>query len=104
MKEQCLVGDKGLRMWRSKLRVRDTQFSSKAYGTHDWKEISIDGRVQLDLLMAIQRDHKLSRQAPGGGCKGGLFVSVLLLRRATCLVTCTMGRAAACSKQCTRTS
>ena len=50
-------------MWRSKLRVRDTQFSSKAYGTHDWKEISIDGRVQLDLLMAIQRDHKLSRQA-----------------------------------------
>ena len=50
-------------MWRSKLRVRDTQFSSKAYGTHDWKEISIDGRVQLDLLMAIQRDHKLSRRA-----------------------------------------
>ncbi|KAK9843469.1 hypothetical protein WJX81_004288 [Elliptochloris bilobata] len=48
------------RIRKSKLRVRDTQFSSKAYGTHDWKEISIDGRVQLDLLMAIQRDHKLS--------------------------------------------
>ena len=51
---------------RSKLRIRDTQFSSKAYGTHDWKEISIDGRVQLDLLMAIQRDHKLSRYSTLG--------------------------------------
>ena len=53
-------------MVRSKLRVRDTQFSSKAYGTHDWKEVSIDGRVQLDLLMAIQRDHKLSRYSTLG--------------------------------------
>ena len=40
--------------------MRDAQFSSKAYGTHDYKEITIDGRVQLDLLLAIQRDHKLS--------------------------------------------
>lgn len=63
------MADKGS-MWRSKLRVRDTQFSSKAYGTHDWKEISIDGRVQLDLLMAIQRDHKLSRQALRAAYKG----------------------------------
>ena len=55
------MADASRRWRRSKLRVRDTQFSSKAYGTHDWKEISIDGRVQLDLLMAIQRDHKLSR-------------------------------------------
>ena len=42
------------------LRMRDAQFSSKAYGTHDYKEITIDGRVQLDLLLALQRDHKLS--------------------------------------------
>ena len=40
--------------------MRDAQFSSKAYGTHDYKEITIDGRVQLDLLLAVQRDHKLS--------------------------------------------
>ena len=66
--------------------MRDTQFSSKAYGTHDWKEISIDGRVQLDLLMAIQRDHKLSRQALAGGCKSVTFVSVLVLWHATHLV------------------
>ena len=44
----------------SKLRMRDAQFSSKAYGTHEYKEITIDGRVQFDLLQAIQRDHKLS--------------------------------------------
>jgi DNA polymerase delta subunit 1 len=41
-------------------RMRDARFSSKAYGTHDYKEITIEGRVQLDLLQAIQRDHKLS--------------------------------------------
>lgn len=46
--------------WCSKLRMRDAQFSSKAYGTYDYKEITIDGRIQFDLLQAIQRDHKLS--------------------------------------------
>jgi DNA polymerase elongation subunit (family B) len=40
--------------------MRDARFSSKAYGTHEFKEISIEGRVQFDLLQAIQRDHKLS--------------------------------------------
>ena len=95
---------------RSRVKMRDTTFSSKAYGTRDMKEITIEGRVQvrervflsfffrvfsspaskvllltllsfslfpfrcppkqkkpilppsqqLDLLTAIQRDHKLS--------------------------------------------
>ena len=45
---------------RRKLKIRDAQFSSKAYGTHEYKEITIDGRVQLDVLTAITRDHKLS--------------------------------------------
>ena len=40
--------------------MRDAQFSSKAYGTREYKEISIDGRIQFDLLVALQRDHKLS--------------------------------------------
>jgi DNA polymerase delta subunit 1 len=40
--------------------MKDARFSSKAYGTHDFKEITIEGRVQFDLLQAIQRDHKLS--------------------------------------------
>ena len=44
----------------SRLRMKDTTFSSKAYGTRESKEITIEGRVQFDLLQAIQRDHKLS--------------------------------------------
>jgi DNA polymerase delta subunit 1 len=44
----------------SRLRMRDSTFSSKAYGTHDYKDIAIEGRVQFDLMWAIQRDHKLS--------------------------------------------
>ena len=48
------------RMVGSKLRMKDTTFSSKAYGTRDSKEITIEGRVQFDLLQAVQRDHKLS--------------------------------------------
>ena len=44
----------------SGLVMRDAQFSSKAYGTHAYKDITIEGRVQFDLLTAIQRDHKLS--------------------------------------------
>eukprot|EP00195_Chlamydomonas_chlamydogama_P002057 CAMPEP_0202920478 /NCGR_PEP_ID=MMETSP1392-20130828/76878_1 /ASSEMBLY_ACC=CAM_ASM_000868 /TAXON_ID=225041 /ORGANISM="Chlamydomonas chlamydogama, Strain SAG 11-48b" /LENGTH=1079 /DNA_ID=CAMNT_0049613975 /DNA_START=162 /DNA_END=3401 /DNA_ORIENTATION=+ len=41
-------------------RMKDTQFSSKAYGTHEYKDLPADGRVQLDLLMAVQRDYKLA--------------------------------------------
>ena len=37
-----------------------TVFSSKAHGTHEYKDLPIDGRVQLDLLTAIQREHKLA--------------------------------------------
>ena len=44
----------------SMCRMRDTVFSSKAYGTRESKETTIEGRIQLDLLQAIQRDHKLS--------------------------------------------
>jgi DNA polymerase elongation subunit (family B) len=44
----------------SKLRMKDTVFSSKAHGTREYKDITIDGRVQFDLLTAIMRDHKLS--------------------------------------------
>lgn len=48
------------RLRGSALTMKDAQFSSKAYGTHAYKDITIEGRVQFDLLTAIQRDHKLS--------------------------------------------
>lgn len=42
------------------LVMRDAQFQSKAYGTHAYKDIAIEGRVQFDMLTAVQREHKLS--------------------------------------------
>eukprot|EP00884_Botryococcus_braunii_P008677 jgi/Botrbrau1/17810/Bobra.0127s0057.1 len=48
------------RIRKSKLRMKDTVFSSKAHGTREFKDITIDGRVQFDLLTAIMRDYKLS--------------------------------------------
>ena len=59
----------------SRTKMKDSQFSSKAYGTHEYKDLSIDGRVQLDLYLAIQRDHKLSSYSlnavPGRGGGAG---------------------------------
>ena len=55
--------------------MRDAQFSSKAYGTHDYKEITIDGRVQLDLLLAIQRDHKLSSYSLNAVRRSSIFTA-----------------------------
>jgi hypothetical protein len=48
------------RIRHSRVRMRDTTFSSKAYGTHEYKDLTIEGRLQFDVYMALQRDHKLS--------------------------------------------
>ncbi len=45
---------------RSRTKLGSRQFSSKAMGTHDYKDLNIEGRVQLDMLVIIQREHKLS--------------------------------------------
>ncbi|KAI9625850.1 hypothetical protein H4Q26_016098 [Puccinia striiformis f. sp. tritici PST-130] len=47
------------RMRNSQTAVKETHFSSKAYGTRDSKETHLDGRLQLDLLQVMQRDYKL---------------------------------------------
>jgi DNA polymerase delta subunit 1 len=47
------------RLMGSKSRMKDTVFSSKAYGTRESVETNIDGRVQFDVYQAVQRDHKL---------------------------------------------
>ncbi|UNI18992.1 DNA-directed DNA polymerase [Purpureocillium takamizusanense] len=39
--------------------VRETNFSSKQIGNRDTKETNTNGRLQLDLLQLIQRDHHL---------------------------------------------
>ena len=41
-------------------RMKETTFTSKAYGTHKSTEATISGRVIMDIIQIIQRDHKLS--------------------------------------------
>lgn len=48
------------RVRNSRVRVRDTTFSSRQHGTRESKEVTIEGRVQFDLFQAVQRDYKLS--------------------------------------------
>ncbi|KAK9997013.1 hypothetical protein SO802_021699 [Lithocarpus litseifolius] len=48
------------RIRSSRVRVKDTTFSSRQMGTRESKEVTIEGRVQFDLLQAMQRDYKLS--------------------------------------------
>lgn len=43
----------------SKTETKNTHFSSKAYGQRDSKETELDGRLQLDVLQFMQREHKL---------------------------------------------
>ncbi|XVF70581.1 hypothetical protein PTKIN_Ptkin11bG0173800 [Pterospermum kingtungense] len=48
------------RIRNRRVRVKDTTFSSRQYGTRESKEVTIEGRVQFDLLQVMQRDYKLS--------------------------------------------
>ncbi|KAK9476875.1 DNA polymerase family B-domain-containing protein [Lipomyces japonicus] len=47
------------RLKNSKQEMKDSTFSSKAYGTRESKVINIEGRLQFDMLQLIQRDYKL---------------------------------------------
>lgn len=40
-------------------QVKDTNFSSKQMGNRDTKATNTNGRIQLDLLQLVQRDHNL---------------------------------------------
>ncbi|KAG2387610.1 hypothetical protein C9374_001204 [Naegleria lovaniensis] len=48
------------RIANKRSQMKNSTFSSRAYGTRESKDINIEGRIQLDVLQAIQRDHKLS--------------------------------------------
>ncbi|CCK68230.1 DNA-directed DNA polymerase delta POL3 KNAG_0A05660 [Huiozyma naganishii CBS 8797] len=47
------------RLSNVKQEIKDSVFSSKAYGTRSSKNVNIDGRLQLDLLQFVQREYKL---------------------------------------------
>jgi len=40
--------------------IKDGKYLSKAMGMRDTKQINIEGRIQLDMLIHMHRDHKLS--------------------------------------------
>lgn len=39
--------------------TKETHFSSKAFGQRDSKETVLNGRLQVDILQYMQREHKL---------------------------------------------
>ncbi|CEO97534.1 hypothetical protein PBRA_000880 [Plasmodiophora brassicae] len=41
-------------------RIKESTFSSKAFGTHESKDMNIDGRIQFDVFQIVQREYKLS--------------------------------------------
>ncbi|XLS77708.1 hypothetical protein HN51_061933 [Arachis hypogaea] len=41
------------RIRNSRVRVKDTTFSSRQYGTRESKEVAVEGRVQFDLLQVM---------------------------------------------------
>ena len=47
------------RLLGNQSKSRDTNFSSKQMGNRDTKSTNTNGRLQLDLLQLIQRDHQL---------------------------------------------
>lgn len=51
-----------------KTTAKATRFSSKAYGTRESREINLTGRLQLDLLIVMQRDHKLRSYSLNSVC------------------------------------
>ena len=48
-----------LRQIGIRTQTKETHFSSKAYGQRDSKETALDGRLQLDMLQFMHREHKL---------------------------------------------
>ena len=47
------------RLKRMESHAKDTNFSSKQMGNRDTKATNTNGRLQLDLLQLVQRDHQL---------------------------------------------
>lgn len=65
--------------------MKSTHFSSKAYGTRDSKETTLNGRLQLDMLQVMQRDYKLrsySLNSVSSHFLSQLSCSILMLARA----------------------
>ena len=56
------------RIKETKTLAKDTRFSSKALGTRDSKTINLEGRLQIDMLQVMIRDHKLRSYSLNSVC------------------------------------
>lgn len=56
------------KLLNTKTQMKDTHFSSKAYGQRDSKETVMNGRLQLDLLQFMQREYKLRSYSLNSVC------------------------------------
>lgn len=48
------------RIYGTDTKLKNGKYLSKAMGMRETKEINLEGRVQLDMLMHMHREHKLS--------------------------------------------
>ena len=51
-----------------KAEVKNTHFSSKAFGQRDSKDTALDGKLQLDVLQFMQREHKVRSYSLNSVC------------------------------------
>ncbi|KAF8822137.1 Dna polymerase [Cardiosporidium cionae] len=47
------------RILATESKIKDSTFSSRAFGTHENKDINVDGRILFDVLELIRREYKL---------------------------------------------
>jgi len=57
IEEELILG----RILDEKSEIYDASFSSSAYGDNDYKMVKSTGRLQIDLLELIKREHKLTK-------------------------------------------
>ena len=63
-----LYANVGPRFSGIKAETKNTHFSSKAFGQRDSKDTALDGRLQLDVLQFMQREHKLRSYSLNSVC------------------------------------
>ncbi|KAF5934688.1 hypothetical protein HYC85_025817 [Camellia sinensis] len=66
----------------SRVRVKDTTFSSRQYGTRESKEVTVEGRVQFDLLQKEDVHHSIISDLQNGNPETRRRLAVYCLKDA----------------------
>ncbi|CAL5368804.1 unnamed protein product [Camellia sinensis] len=70
------------RIRNSRVRVKDTTFSSRQYGTRESKEVTVEGRVQFDLLQKEDVHHSIISDLQNGNPETRRRLAVYCLKDA----------------------